>query len=123
MKKHILVRIFSILFTIVAGVVALLVVVALLLNVPAIQTYVTGIVTNTLQKKLNTEIRVGEVKIKLPATVHLGDIYVEDQQHDTLLFVRSIDVSANLLKLISQEVKVRRLEIDRLTTRIKRGAP
>jgi hypothetical protein len=122
-KKSILFRIFSILFTIVAGVVALLVVIALLLNIPAIQTYVTGLVTDKLQKQLGTEIRVGEVKIKLPTTVHLGDIYVEDQQQDTLLFVGSIDVSANLLKLISQEVMVQRLEIDHLTTRIKRGTP
>lgn len=122
-KKNILLRIFSILFTIVAGVVALLVVVALLLNIPAIQTYVTSLVTSSLQKQLNTEIRVGAVKIKLPATIHLGDIYVEDQQHDTLLYVNSINVSANLLKLISQEVRVQRLEIERLTTRIKRGTP
>jgi len=122
-KKNILFRIFRILFTIVAGVVALLVAIALLLNIPAIQTYVTGLVASSLQKKLNTEIRVGEVKIKLPATIHLGHIYVEDQQQDTLLFVERIDVNANLLKLISQQVIVRRLEIERLTTRIKRGTP
>jgi hypothetical protein len=122
-KKSILLRIFSILFTIVAGVVALLVVIALLLNIPAIQTFVTGLVTDSLQKKLNTEIRVGEVKIKLPVTVHLGEVYVEDQQQDTLLYVSSIDVNVNLLKLISQQVMVQRVEIDHLTTRIKRGSP
>lgn len=112
-----------ILLRIISIVLAILFALALLLNIPAIQTYVAGIVANKLTEKLGTEISVDRVKIALPATVTLNEIYVAGKSSDTLLYVERIFVSVEILKLIQQEVDVRKIEIEGFLSNIHRKAP
>jgi len=112
-----------ILLRIIPVILAILFTLALLLNIPAVQTYVAAIVANKLTQKLGTEIRVDRVKIALPATVMLDEIYVEGNASDTLLYVERIFVSVEIFKLIQQNVKFKELEIEGLVSHIHRKAP
>lgn len=93
------------------------------LNIPAVQTFITGKITTYLKNQLGTELGIGAVKISFPKTIHLEDIFFADQNADTLLYVNTIDINISMLKLLKQEVLVSNLEIQTLKARVFRGPP
>ena len=112
-----------ILLKMLVAIVGVLLIVTLLLNVPAIQTYLTSHISNYLEKKLETVVRVEGVKIALPKTVVLKGIYIEDQNRDTLLYLGALRVNVSLFRLLKQEIEVTDLGIQNLVSHVHRKAP
>lgn len=101
-------------------VVGLLLLMITLLNIPAIQTFITGKISNMLSEQTGAEISVGAVRIAFPKTVHLSELLVEDLEEDTLLYVGSLKVNADLTGLLNNRIMVRSLQIEKLNTNIER---
>ncbi|MBE0638960.1 MAG: translocation/assembly module TamB [Bacteroidales bacterium] len=99
---------------------ALFIILIILINIPSIQTFITGKISNSLSKKIGTEISVGRVKIAFPKTVLINEIFVTGQQSDTLLYVEEIRINVDLLKIIRQEINVNNLRIAGLVSHIRR---
>jgi hypothetical protein len=99
---------------------ALLVVIALLLNIPAVQTAITARISQFVSEKTKSEFKVGAVKIALPKTVHLSDVFIADQQQDTLLFLGSLKINVELMQLLRQELRVKTISLDDLVANVKR---
>ena len=55
-----------------------------------IQTAAVRLATDELSNGLNTVVRIGSVKYQFPMRITLNDIYIEDQQQDTLLYVQHL---------------------------------
>lgn len=121
-KKYLLMQIIRVSAWVTGALAALLIVLILLLNIPAVQTFITGKISNSLSKKIGTEISVGKVKIAFPKTVLINEIFVTGQQSDTLLYVEEIRINVDLLKIIRQEVNVNSLRIAGLVSHIRRDA-
>lgn len=55
-----------------------------------IQTAAVRLATEELSSGLNTVVRIGGVKYQFPMRITLNDIYIEDQQQDTLLYIQHL---------------------------------
>jgi autotransporter translocation and assembly factor TamB len=62
-----------------------------------------------LQQKLKTNVSIGKLNYDLPNGIELGNIYIEDQNKDTLLFAGKINVSIKMLDLLYGEVNIKKI--------------
>lgn len=122
-SKKIWLRIIRVFALIAAAWLALLFSVVLVLNIPAMQTYITGIAGKWLSEKIDSEVSVGRISIVFPTSVSVKKIFVADQQADTLLFLNGLNVNVDLLRLINNKIRVKNLQLDGLVSHISRKAP
>ncbi|MDR3056843.1 MAG: translocation/assembly module TamB [Prevotella sp.] len=92
-KKNIIKRLLKILLYIILSLIGLNVLLYILLSIPAVQQKVADFAVNELKTKLNTEIAIEQVRLKLFNHATLKGIYIEDQAKDTLLYAQSLDVT------------------------------
>ena len=100
-----------------------LLVIVLLIQTPPVQNFARKKVQNFLQKKLDTRVEIGKIFIRLPSTVLIEKVYIEDKQKDTLLYGGRIKANINLFRLFSNEVKISELSLEKITARINRTMP
>ncbi len=75
-----------------------------LLYVPPVQNWITGKAEQFLVQKLNTKVAVGAIHLNFAGQVEISDLYVEDQQQDTLLRGESVAVRISIFPLFRQQV-------------------
>ena len=103
-------------------IIALLLLVWLLLQISAIQTWVVGKVTDSLEQTLGTEVAVERVDLKFFKTAALSGIYVEDQAGDTLLYARELDVDIGVFNLFGSEIFLNDIALDGAVVNLYRRA-
>ncbi|HLW50601.1 MAG TPA: AsmA family protein, partial [Sphingobacteriaceae bacterium] len=113
----------KILLWILGIVLVLVLTVYVLIRIPAVQQYVLRQVTAYLEKKIETPFRIGGIGLDLPKMLVLEDIYVEDQNGDTLLAGEKLRVDINMLKLFRNVVEIQRLDLIGVTAQINRHLP
>src|SRR5215218_10641283 len=95
----------------------------LVLLTPPAQLFLTGKVEGYLQKTLKTKVRIGSISFGLSGNVNLQDVYIEDKTKDTLISGGVIKAHLNYMKLFSNEVQIKDLELKNITANIKRVLP
>jgi hypothetical protein len=108
---------------VIASIIMLVVLIALSLNIPAVQNFVKDKAINYLKNKTHTEVRLESIKIAFPKDVVLTKFYIEDQKKDTLLFAQSLAVDINLLQLIHKKVEISNIELDKVRANVTRINP
>jgi hypothetical protein len=103
---------------ILSTVVILLVLVNLVINFPAVQTWLCQRVAGYYSKKWHTKVTVGRVDFELMKKLVLKDVYVQDQHADTLLYagalkfdIGSIDFTKHILVLSNIEIDQTKLHL------------
>ena len=81
-------RIYAILLTLFGCILVTLGLSVLLLKSGRIQTAAVRLATDELSRGLNTNISIGSVQYDFPMRITLKDIYIEDLQQDTLLYIK-----------------------------------
>ena len=99
------------------------VVVFLLILTPPVQRFLTAKAETYLSNKLKTRVEIGSISFGLSGKVGLENVYIEDRTKDTLVSGGSIRAHINFLKLLSNEVEVKDLELQNITAKIKRTLP
>lgn len=120
---HIIRKILKILAWVAGSLVALLLLVFLLLQVPAVQNYLKDKAVAYLEKKIGTRVEVAHLSIGFPKKVVLEGIYFEDRKKDTLLSGERIAVDISMLKLLQSAVVVQSVELEGIHANIYRKAP
>src|SRR6266536_1423159 len=95
----------------------------ILLLTPPVQRFLTVRVQHYLENKLHTKVLIGRISFGLSGKVGLNNIYIEDKGKDTLVSGGSIRAHLNFMKLFSNEVRIKDLEIENITAKIKRILP
>ncbi|MGZ5303160.1 MAG: translocation/assembly module TamB domain-containing protein, partial [Bacteroidia bacterium] len=108
---------------IVVSVVAFVLILALVIQIPSVQNYAADKATAWLSKKLNTRVEIGEIGIAFPKSIYIKNIYVEDLQKDTLLYGGYIKADIAMLGLLSGKAEINSLRVDDLTSHIRRTLP
>ncbi|GJM35688.1 MAG: hypothetical protein DHS20C18_46890 [Saprospiraceae bacterium] len=90
----------------VACLLGLFLVIYFLLQVPSVQNYVAGKITQTLSTQLGTKVTLGHVGIRFFKTVVLKEFYIEDQQQDTLLYAGRLDANISIVSLLKQRIHI-----------------
>lgn len=78
-----------------------------------IQNFIVQNVVTELSNKLHSKVRIGSVDYKLFNSISINDLYVEDLQQDTLLYVRNIDAQFKFWKFFKGEIIINSVELDR----------
>ncbi|NTW26189.1 MAG: AsmA family protein, partial [Lentimicrobium sp.] len=122
-KKSVWFRIFRILLWVSTALVALLIVLVLVLNIPAVQTFIAGKFIKNLREKSGAEVSLGSLKIALPNTVNIKDLFLSDKNADTLLYLQSLSVDVSLFRLLHNQVAINSLELENVSGNIRRTLP
>ncbi len=83
-----------------------------LLSSSDLQTRAVGIVTSEVSRSLGSAVQVGRVSYRMPATIRLEDIYVEDKQQDTLIYIHEVYARLNPKALLHNEVRFHKALVD-----------
>lgn len=98
----------------------------LIFRSPAVQTYATSLITNYLEKELNTTVRVGGVDLSASLHLILDDVFIADQQQDTLLYSHSIRLNVGRFSNSGRLLHLNTIRLQEAYIRLNRpksGAP
>ncbi len=91
------------------------------LQFPQTQTFVVGKITDWVSEKTKTKIAIRRVDIDFFKTLVLEDVYLEDQQKDTLLYTGQLKVNVGLLALRDQKVVLNLIGLDNALVNLKKS--
>ncbi|MEM1320626.1 MAG: translocation/assembly module TamB domain-containing protein [Bacteroidota bacterium] len=83
----------------------LLVLLLLLIQIPAVQQRLTTSLENYLENTLQTEVALRAIRLRLPESLVLQGLYVEDQQQQPLLEIGELELNFRLNKLLSKQIQ------------------
>jgi len=82
-----------------------------LIQQPTTQTWLVQKVTSNLSEKLNSKVEIESVNIEFFKTAVLENIYIEDQNADTLLFSNQLKVDIGLFSLFQKEIFLNKVHL------------
>ncbi len=91
--------------------VILFIIVAVLIQVPSIQTKIVQAATTFVSNKTHTKVDIKNVSISFPKSVVIKGLFLEDQKKDTLIFANEVKVNIALLDILSQKITVNSLSL------------
>lgn len=102
--------------------IGLFLIVVLLLQFPAVQTWATQKITKNLSQKLNSEVYIKSVDIDFFKTVVLEDIYITDQSKDTLLYAQKLATDIGLFSLLKKNIFLNKIELEGAKIKLSKNA-
>src|SRR5688572_2452579 len=90
---------------IIVSVSVLLLLLAGLIQIPAVQNRLVSEAVTFLGDKIKTEVSLDHISLSFPDHIVLTGLYVEDQSQDTLLYAGRLEVNANLLGIIKKDIQ------------------
>lgn len=110
---------------VVLGVIVLNIVLFLLLSIPAVQQKVVDFAIGKVKEMVNTEVSIGEVKLNFWGNVgaKLGEVYIEDQSQDTLLYARKLEATVNPWLLLSNKLSIGEVTAENFTIKVSQENP
>lgn len=106
-----------------ALVVVLVIGVVVYLQFPAGQDFVARRAEGYLRDKLKTEVRLGTFRTDFRHAINFDNVYLADQQRDTLLSVGHLGVSVDIFALLRKQVNIKDVELENGRVRLTRTAP
>lgn len=102
--------------------VILLIAVAMIIQIPAVQQRVIQRVAAFAEQTIGTPVGLGHFNLIFPEQIVLEDVYVEDQSGDTLLYVGKVAVNANLAALLRNKISLNEVVVENLKANVTRAA-
>ncbi|WP_035651899.1 translocation/assembly module TamB [Flavobacterium sp. ASV13] len=118
---HFLKKTLRVLLWCMTSIVALLLLIIVLIQVPSVQNFVKDKAVSYLHKKIKTKVSLDHISIKFPKDVVLEGFYFEDQKKDTLLAGKRLELDVDLFKLVSSELEINSVSLENTTANISRN--
>ncbi|MDB5202265.1 MAG: hypothetical protein JWQ27_1674 [Ferruginibacter sp.] len=77
-------------------------------------------VQSYLENKLHTKVSIGAVDYSLPQWLEIKRVYIEDQQHDTLIYGEELSADLNMIKLLSGNTDIQKLYFKNILINVHR---
>ncbi|MDQ6755358.1 MAG: hypothetical protein M3004_00325, partial [Bacteroidota bacterium] len=119
-QRSVAAKIANVLSYIFVSIIILTLLIFIVLQTPPGQSFIKGKVESYLQNKLKTKVEIGKLDISFPNSLMLKNVYIEDQTKDTLLSGGQMKVNIDMLKLLTNEVQIKEINLQNVTTKIKR---
>lgn len=104
------------------SIIGLVLILAIALQIPAVQQFSKDKAVSYLEGKLKTKVSIDKVKIGFPKDVILEGVYFEDQKKDTLLAGKKIAANINLYGILfSNKVEINSVELEDIVAHIDRN--
>ena len=98
--------------------VLLLVVIALLIQIPAIQNKIIHGVTDYISNKTHSKIELKNIGISFPKSVVIEGLYLEDLKKDTLLYAGKTKVNIALYELFHHKISISSIALEEVSLRL-----
>lgn len=82
-----------------------------LINLPTVQNWLVTRVTDSLSDKLKTEVHVGRVGVSFFNKLNIEDVYVADEQGDTLLYAKQLFASVRRFQPFKQRIYLNQIAL------------
>lgn len=105
---------------IIGSVILLLIAIALLIQIPAIQNKITQKAVTFLEDKIGTRVELDGIYIGFPKNVVLEGIYFEDQAGDTLLYAGKLAINTDLWALTNNEIQLNNIQLENTVAFVNR---
>ena len=79
-----------------------------------IQNGLLRVATEQMSRALNTRVSIGHISYRWPAKLELNDVYIEDQQGDTMAYVGLAYAHFSPRALFDRSILFRKIEIDKV---------
>lgn len=119
--KRVFIRILKVTGWVTISLILLLVSIALLIRVPAIQLRLTQKAVSFLEKKIGTKVSLESIRIGFPKNIVLKGIYLEDRQGDTLLYAGKLSIDTDLWALTRNEIQLNDVSLEHTIAYIHRA--
>ncbi|MDA3928006.1 MAG: translocation/assembly module TamB [Prolixibacteraceae bacterium] len=96
-------------------IVFLFIIVAALIQIPAIQTKIVRFATTFVSNKTHTKVELEKVSISFPKSILIEELYLEDTQKDTLLYAGRAKVNIALFDLFLNKITISSFTLDDAT--------
>ncbi|WPP48139.1 translocation/assembly module TamB domain-containing protein [Catalinimonas niigatensis] len=73
---------------------------------PAVQSYLTGLAEDKVSTMINTKVSIGGIDIDFLDQIILEEVYIEDQQGDTLLYSGRLDVAFDPWAAVNKTISI-----------------
>jgi len=83
-----------------------------MLQYSVIQNFIAQNVVTELSNKLRSKVTLGNVEYKLFNSITINDLYVQDLQHDTLLYVNKLDANFQFWKIFKGQIIINSIELN-----------
>jgi hypothetical protein len=122
MKKvvSILKKTLKVLLWLVISIVLLFIVIAILIQIPAIQTKLIHYVTSYISDKTHTRVDIKKISIAFPKSVVIEGLYLEDTKKDTLLYAGEVKVNIGLFGLLNKKINVNSFTLEDVNVNLNR---
>lgn len=120
--KRILGKAAKVLGIMVVSICILLVVIALVIQIPAVQSRLVQRAVTFVQDKIGTRVSLDHISLSFPKALVLEGIYLEDQKADTLLYVGKLSIDTDLWALTRNTVELNDITLSKADIRIQRSA-
>ena len=115
LKKTIRIVLWSVL-----SIVVLLLLLIGLIQVPAVQNFAKDKAITFLNSKIKTKSSLDKIAISFPKNIVLEGFYFEDEQKDTLLAGKRLEVDIDLFKILNNQIEINSVELEGVTASISR---
>lgn len=102
------------------SIIFLLLLIALLIQIPAIQNFAKNKAVTFLENKIHTKVKIGHISLGLPKMIILDSVYFEDQKKDTLIAGDQLKVDISMFKLLRHTVEVNEIDLKGITVNVHR---
>jgi translocation and assembly module TamB len=103
--------------------IAIVLIAVIALQFSQVQKYLTQKATVYLSGKIKSKVTLKSIDIAFPKAIRLHGLYIEDQKKDTLLYLGELKIDVNLPALLSHEILVGSISIDKLSAHVSRLLP
>jgi hypothetical protein len=76
------------------------------------QTYITNLVADKLEKLTNSKIEIGHIYFKPFRSIELGDVYLSDDNQDTLFYVHRLETAISWIDFKNTHIWLSSVDID-----------
>ncbi|HTE31012.1 MAG TPA: hypothetical protein VK666_11610, partial [Chryseolinea sp.] len=110
--KKFLVLIAKVTGYVIVSVIAILVLIASIIQIPSVQNRITQEAVAFLQKKIGTKVSLGHFSLSFPKKLVLEEIYLEDKKSDTLLYAGKLSIDTDLWALVHHKIKLNDIALE-----------
>lgn len=106
---------------IIVSIIGLLLFLAIVIQIPAIQNSLKNKAVSYLENKIHTPVKIGKIEIGFPEKIIIEDVYFQSQTGDTLLAGEKIAVNLSFFKLLNNNVEINDISLKNITANVTRN--
>lgn len=105
-------RVLKIFGYIIGSILLLIIGLVIFLTTDSGQVFLTKQVNNFLKDKITTPYHIGKIKYKIPNSIGLENVYLEDQNADTLAYIHNLEIGIDMLGLIKSDININKVKLE-----------